>query len=245
MKDCDENQCAAGGAYGAGPCGKNMDCKNKCQGYECVCIPEYIPVILSKSETYYAFVLYIHTVVRPHSGVNSTLKEVLKVMYPLNNGLRYIQAIRQDCTHCRAIRKKGLDLKMQNHPKVRTTIAPPFYTIAIDIVYGFKVQWYPGSKRVNNGYALAIVCLLTGAVNILTLEGLHTHDVLSAIERHSNRYSPLGILQIQLRTYAYIRLLNRPCGIEVILREQNIPLKCCQPLNFFNMSLKGLDLSML
>ena len=43
MKDCDENQCAAGGAYGAGPCGKNMDCKNKCQGYECVCIPEYIP----------------------------------------------------------------------------------------------------------------------------------------------------------------------------------------------------------
>ena len=43
MKDCDENQCAAGGAYGAGPCGKNMDCKNKCQGYECVCISEYIP----------------------------------------------------------------------------------------------------------------------------------------------------------------------------------------------------------
>ena len=157
-------------------------------------ILEYIPVVLSKSELFYALIIHVHTNVRPHSGVNITFKEIIKTVWPLNNPLRYIQAVRQDCTRCRAIKKKGMDLKMQNHPKVRTTIAPPFYTIAIDIVYGFKVQWYPGSKRVNNGYALAIVCLLTGAVNILTMEGLHTRDVLSALERHSNRYSPPGIL---------------------------------------------------
>ena len=50
---------------------------------------------------------------------------------------------------------------------------------------------------------------------------------------------------IQLWTYAYIRLLNRPNGNEVISREQNIPLKCCQPFDFQYTSFKGLDLSML
>ena len=40
-------------------------------------------------------------------------------------------------------------------------------------------------------------------------------------------------------------LLDRPYGNEVILRGQKIPLKCCQPLDFWYTSLKGLDLSML
>ena len=35
---------------------------------------------------------------------------------------------------------------------------------------------------------------------------------------------------IQLQTYAYVQLLNRPYGYEVIARGQNIPLKCCQSL---------------
>ena len=34
----------------------------------------------------------------------------------------------------------------------------------------------------------------------------------------------------QLTTFAYIRLVNKPCENEVVLREQNISLKCFQPL---------------
>ena len=35
---------------------------------------------------------------------------------------------------------------------------------------------------------------------------------------------------IQLWTFAYVRLLNKPYENEVTFRGQNIPLKCCQPL---------------
>ena len=42
----------------------------------------------------------------------------------------------------------------------------------------------------------------------------------------------------------YIRLLNKPYVNGVTLREQNQPLKCCQPLEFWYTSLKGLDLTL-
>ena len=42
--------------------------------------------------------------------------------------------------------------------------------------------------------------------------------------------------------FAIKRLLNKPYENEVNLREQKIRLKCCQPLDFWYNSLKGLDL---
>ena len=43
-------------------------------------------------------------------------------------------------------------------------------------------------------YALVIVCLLTGARNMLAYEGLETQDVVLAIERHSSRHCVPAIL---------------------------------------------------
>ena len=37
---------------------------------------------------------------------------------------------------------------------------------------------------------------------------------------------------IQLWTFAYVWLLNKPYENEVTLKKQKIPLKCCQPLDF-------------
>ena len=37
-------------------------------------------------------------------------------------------------------------------------------------------------------YALVIVCILSGATNILAVEGLECQDVISGIERHASRY---------------------------------------------------------
>ena len=50
---------------------------------------------------------------------------------------------------------------------------------------------------------------------------------------------------IQLLISDYIQLLNKPYVNGVTLREQNQPLKYCQPLDFWYTSLKGLDLSLL
>ena len=50
---------------------------------------------------------------------------------------------------------------------------------------------------------------------------------------------------IQLWTFAYIRLLNKPYENEVILREQNPPLKCNWPLEISTSFEMGLDLLLL
>ena len=45
-------------------------------------------------------------------------------------------------------------------------------------------------------YAIVIVCLLSGACNILAMEGCETQDVVAAIERHSARYGVPGYIYI-------------------------------------------------
>ena len=44
------------------------------------------------------------------------------------------------------------------------------------------------------------MCLLSGACNILAMEGCETQDVISAIERHSARYGVPGYIYIDNRT---------------------------------------------
>lgn len=48
---------------------------------------------------------------------------------------------------------------------------------------------------------LVIVCLLSGATNIMALEGIETQDVYIAVERHSNQYGVLGFIYMDNGTH--------------------------------------------
>ena len=50
---------------------------------------------------------------------------------------------------------------------------------------------------------------------------------------------------LQLLTFVYIRLEDRPYENEVSLIGQNPPLKCCQSLEILTHFITGLDLFML
>ena len=58
----------------------------------------------------------------------------------------------------------------------------------MDIAYGFKGQAYKRARMGIKVYALVIVCILSGATNILAVEGLECQDIISGIERHASRY---------------------------------------------------------
>ena len=159
-------------------------------------IKELLPVVLANSDLFFALVIHIHHFVRPHSGVEITMKESLKIVMPINNPRKIIQRIRQDCPKCRMISKKTTELRMMNHPAARSTIAPPFYICQADTVFGFRAQTFKNARKVVKIYALIICCLLTGATNILTLEGLETRDILQALERHGSRYGMPSTLYV-------------------------------------------------
>ena len=52
----------------------------------------------------------------------------------------------------------------------------------------FRGQPFKNARKRVDVYALVIVCLLTGATNIMALEGLETQDIVSAIQTHSCRH---------------------------------------------------------
>ena len=159
-------------------------------------ISDLLPVVLSDSELFFSYVIYVHNKVRPHSGVEVTMREISKTMMVLNNPRRIIQRVRRDCTSCRLIAKKTLELRLMNHPAARTHIAPPFYHCQMDTVFGFTGQPYKNARKSMKLYALVIVCILTGATNILALEGLETQDVVQALERHAARHGMPAVIYV-------------------------------------------------
>jgi len=90
--------------------------------------------------------------------------------------------IDEDCVKRRLIEKKTLELRLASHPEARTVLAPCFHSCMMDICYGFKGQTYKRSRAVIKLYVLVIICLLTGATNIMALEGIETQDVCAALD---------------------------------------------------------------
>ena len=164
---------------------ENIDCEVFFDKHE---IKQFLPVVLSDSDVFFAYVMHVHHHILPHAGVEMTMKEVSKIMMVINNPRKVIQAIRHSCPACRLIHKKTVELRMLPHPDARTILAPPFYIAQVDTVFGFKAQVFKDARKTVKIYALIICCLLTGATNILVIEGLETTDVLQAIERHAFRH---------------------------------------------------------
>ena len=163
-------------------------------------IIDEIPVVLCDSPVLYSYAMYIHTSVSPHSGVEATMKEIHKKMRVLSGLRSLIKKINQDCLKCRLREKRTAEMRMSSHPIPRTVLAPPFHSAMMDIAYGFKGQAYKRARSIIKIYALVIVCMLSGATNILALEGIQTQDIIGAIERHSSRYGIPAFLYIDCGT---------------------------------------------
>ena len=168
-----------------------------------------LPMVLFDSPVLYAYLMYIHTKSVAHSALEATVKEVFKKMKVVRGLRRLIKKIIADCIKCRLMEKKTLELRFQNYPEARTVLAPCFHSCMMDICYGFKGQAFKRSRMVLKIYGLVIVCLLSGATNIMALEGIETQDVCAAIERHSNRYGVPGFIFVdngtQLKALQYAK----------------------------------------
>ena len=97
-----------------------------------------------------------------------------------------------------------------------------------DIAYGFKGKPFRGARKELKVYAIVIICLLSGACNILSMEGCETQNVVAGIERHAARYGVPGYIYIdngtQLKALKHSSMslrdhaqLQDSLGIQVIL----------------------------
>ena len=124
----------------------------------------------------------------PHAGIELTVKEVLKEVMVHEGLRRVVKRIKKDCTLCRIMEKKTMEVEMASHPRARMIIAPPLYSSMINIAFGFKGRPFKRSRSSIKVYAFICVCLVTGATSTMAMEGLETQDVVSALERHASRH---------------------------------------------------------
>lgn len=159
-----------------------------------------LPLVLSSSPILHSYLLYVHLSLAPHTGVEFTMREVSRKMMVKQGLRRLVRNIRKDCTRCRGILLKTIELEMSRHTAARTIISPPFFHCMVDIAYNFPGLAFKNSRKHVKLYALVIVCLLTSATSILVLEGIATEDICAAIERHSCRYGIPACLYIDQGT---------------------------------------------
>jgi hypothetical protein len=156
--------------------------------YDGVSIRKVVPVILVKSELFHSLLLYIHFVELPHAGVEATLARMRQKFFPVGHARRAITRLKESCSKCRLMLRRTVELELADLHSARTTIAPPFYAVMMDIAMGFKARPTKDARKCFTVNALVIVCLLTSATSIHVIEGLTTQSVVMALERHSTRY---------------------------------------------------------
>ena len=183
-------------------------------------INSVLPVVSTDSDLFYSILMHVHHVSRKHSGNEATIREIMKVIFPLGNANRIISLVRKHCPRCRIILRKTFELEMGNHPQSRFQLVPAFYHSMADIAYGFAGKQHKNSRTFLKVYALIIVCLLTSATSILALEGIQTQDIVMAIERHSGRHGVPAALYVDQGTQ-----LTNLDKLEGTLRDANLQVR--------------------
>ena len=105
-----------------------------------------LPVVLCDSPILYSHIMMIHLTRIHHSGEDITIKAVSNKMFvPEKLGL-VVKRIRTDCSKCRIILKKTIELRMAEHTKSRTILVPPFFHAMMDIAFNFAGKTHKKSR---------------------------------------------------------------------------------------------------
>jgi hypothetical protein len=169
--------------------------------FDALSIKKVLPIVHVQSTIFQSYLSYVHDKLLDHPGVEQTLKGIRELMMPIGGNVRAkIAAYRRACTKCRRRLKNRIQKEVGDYPKVRSTVAPPFYYAMIDIATGFRGKATKNSRDYMAVNALVIVCMTTSSTSILVLEGLSTVAVIQALERHAARYGMPGELYVDSGT---------------------------------------------
>lgn len=75
-------------------------------------IAPVVSLVRESSCLFYAYAVHVHLKLRSHSGVETTMREIHRKMFVLGNPRKVVARIRKDCTKCRRILLKTVELKM-------------------------------------------------------------------------------------------------------------------------------------
>ena len=120
-----------------------------------------------------------------HKGVETTLRYAQKAAYIIG-GRDLVKDITKDCTRCRILHKKGVEIAMGPVADENLKIAPAFYISQVDLCGPFKA-YSPANKRATLKIWLVVFCCtVTSAVDCRVMEDYGTDQFVSAFIRFSS-----------------------------------------------------------
>ena len=118
------------------------------------------------------------------TGNETVLRYTLKYAHILE-GRDLVKRFRKDCTRCRILAKRTVDVVMGPVSKANLTLAPAFYISQVDLFGPFKSYSVHNKRATVNLWFLIFCCCTTGAVNIKVMENYSTNAFLLGFIRFS------------------------------------------------------------
>ena len=145
-----------------------------------------VPVIDRYSPVAYAIVNEIHWnhPVAKHSGNETVWRYTLKFAFIID-GRELVRSFRKDCTRCRYLAKRTVDVGMGPVSKVNLMLAPAFYVSQVDLFGPLKAYSVHNKRATVNIWFLVFCCCTTGAVCLKVMEDYSTSAFLLGFIRFS------------------------------------------------------------
>ena len=119
-----------------------------------------------------------------HCGVESTIRFIMNVAYIL--GVRdLVKSFRRQCTRCRYILKRTIEVPMAPASKHQLCVAPPYYVTQCDLTGPYRAYSVHNRRTTVKVWITTFVCATTGMTNLKIMEGYDTTQFLLSFSRFS------------------------------------------------------------
>ena len=178
------------------------------------------PLIDRYSELAYSIGNHMHYVLSKHRGTETIHRMTLEHVH-IVQAMSLHREIAADCILCKKKQKRFLEVEMGPQTQAALTIAPPFYTVMMDLMGPFHV-YVPGFEpRTRNRkviqakvWVAVFCCPTTRNINLQVIEKSDGDGIVDAVTR----------LSCEVGVPKYV-LCDKQTSIERMLREAQIEIR--------------------
>lgn len=158
-------------------------------------LPEEIkhPLLLPMEHPVTQAVLQHHHILTKHQGRTITYSAVRQAGYMIERGRRVVRKLLEKCVTCRRLRASCETPMMSSLPEERTTPAPPFTAVGLDVFGHWFVRHGHRTRRstgLQKCWAVLFTCLASRAVHIECIPSLDTPTFINAFKRFTALRGP-------------------------------------------------------
>ena len=145
-----------------------------------------VPLIDKFSPLAYALINEIHwyNTDAMHSGNETVMRYVQKIAHIIE-GRSLIKKFRKECTRCKILNKKAIEVAMGPLSNNNLCIAPAFFVTQVDMFGPFSAYSNVNKRAVIKIWFVIFCCCTTGAVDVKIMEDYSTTSFLLAFVRFS------------------------------------------------------------